>query len=64
MTNKGEVNMENWVVVQRDKESGEEKLFLDGTGWHVSKRAAELAAQIRKEIVSDKYEVFIRQTDT
>ena len=53
--------MRDWIVVQRNKETGEEKTFYsDGT----SKKIAEMAADIRTKIVSaqsDKYEVFTRQ---
>ena len=53
--------MEKWEVVQRNKETGEEKTFYsDGA----SKKLAEMAADLRTKIVSaksDKYEVFIRQ---
>lgn len=53
--------MENWEVVQRNKETGEEKTFLGNASWNTSKATAEKGAEIRKMIVSDKYEVFIRQ---
>ena len=53
--------MENWEVVQRNKETGEEKTFLSNRGWNTSKATAEMGAELRRKIVSDKYEVFIRQ---
>ena len=52
--------MENWQVVQRNKESGEEKTFLGNTTWNTSKETAEKGAELRRMVVSDKYEVFIR----
>lgn len=52
--------MENWEVVQRNKETGEEKTFLNHP-WYVSKETAEKGAELRRMIVSDKYDVFIRQ---
>lgn len=52
--------MENWEVVQRNKETGEEKTFLN-LPWHASKETAEKGAELRRMIVPDKYEVFIRQ---
>ena len=54
--------MENWEVVQRNKETGEEKTFLNHP-WHVSKETAEKGAELRRMIVSDKYEIFIRQVE-
>lgn len=53
--------MENWQVVQRNKETGEEKTFLGDAEWNTSKETAEKGAELRRMIVSDKYEVFIRQ---
>ena len=53
--------MENWEVVQRNKETGEEKTFLNNRRWNTSKATAEKGAELRRLIVSDKYEVFIRQ---
>ena len=32
--------MENWQVVQRNKETGEEKTFLGDTTWNTSKETA------------------------
>ena len=52
--------MENWQVVQRNKETGEEKTFLGNTAWNTSKETAEKGAELRRMVVSDKYEVFIR----
>lgn len=52
--------MENWQVVQRNKETGEEKTFLGNTTWNTSKETAEKGAELRRMVVSDKYEVFIR----
>lgn len=55
--------MENWEVVQRNKDTGEEKTFLNHP-WHVSKETAQKGAELRRMIVSaDKYEVFIRQAE-
>lgn len=55
--------MENWDVVQRNKETGEEKTFLHHD-WNVSKITAEKGAELRRMIVpSEKYDVFIRQID-
>lgn len=53
--------MENWQVVQRNKETGEEKTFLGDDEWNTSKETAEKGAELRRMVVSDKYEVFIRQ---
>ena len=53
--------MENWQVVQRDKETGEEKTSLGDDVWNTSKETAEKGAELRRMVVSDKYEVFIRQ---
>lgn len=54
--------MENWQVVQRNKETGEEKIFLNNRSWNTSKATAEKGAELRRMIVPhDKYEVFIRQ---
>ena len=53
--------MENWQVVQLNKETGEEKTFLGNTTWNTSKETAEKGAELRRMIVSNKYEVFIRQ---
>lgn len=53
--------MENWEVVQRNKETGGEKTFLNNRHWNTSKATAEKGAELRRMIVSDKYEVFIRQ---
>lgn len=53
--------MENWEVVQRNKETGEEKTFLNNRKWNTSKVTAEKGAELRRLIISDKYEVFIRQ---
>ena len=53
--------MENWQVVQRNKDTGEEKTFLGDDEWNTSKETAEKGAELRRMIVSDKYEVFIRQ---
>ena len=52
--------MDNWQVVQRNKETGEEKTFLGNTTWNTSKETAEKGAELRRMVVSDKYEVFIR----
>lgn len=53
--------MDNWEIVQRNKETGEEKTFLKHP-WPTSKETAKKGADIRRMIVSqDKYEVFIRQ---
>ena len=52
--------MENWQVVQRNKETGEEKTFLGNTTWNTSKETAEKGAELRRMVVSDTYEVFIR----
>ena len=52
--------MENWQIVQRNKETGEEKTFLGNTTWNTSKETAEKGAELRRMVVSDKYEVFIR----
>lgn len=52
--------MENWQVVQRNKETDEEKTFLGNTTWNTSKETAEKGAELRRMVVSDKYEVFIR----
>ena len=52
--------MENWQVVQRNKETGEKKTFLGNTTWNTSKETAEKGAELRRMVVSDKYEVFIR----
>ena len=54
--------MENWEVVQRNKETGEEKTFLNHP-WNVSKETAEKGAELRRMIVSDKYKIFIRQVE-
>jgi hypothetical protein len=54
--------MENWEVVQRNKETGEEKTFLNYP-WYVSKETAEKGAELRRMIVSDKYEIFIGQVE-
>lgn len=55
--------MENWEVVQRNKETGEEKTFLH-FDWNTSKTTAEMGAELRRMIVpSEKYDVFIRQID-
>ena len=53
--------MENWQVVQRNKETGEEKTFLGDDKWNTSKETAEKGAELRLMIVTDKYEGFIRQ---
>ena len=53
--------MENWQVVQRNKETGEEKTFLGDYKWNTSKETAEKCAELRRMILSDKYEVFIRR---
>lgn len=53
--------MENWEVVQRNKETGEEKTFLNNRTRNISKSTAEKGAELQRSIVSDKYEVFIRQ---
>ena len=55
--------MENWEIVQRNKETGEEKLFMHDVGWNVSREAAEKVAEIRRHMCSDKWEVFIRQIE-
>ena len=55
------MNAENWEVVQRNKETGDEKTFLNNRSWNTSKATAEKGAELRRMIVSDKYEVFIRQ---
>lgn len=53
--------MENWEVVQRNEETGEEKTFLHHD-WNVSKATAEKGAELRRLLVpSAKYDVFIRQ---
>lgn len=44
--------MENWQVVQRNKETGEEKTFLDDVEWNTSKETAEKCAELRWMIVS------------
>ena len=54
--------MENWEVVQRNKETGEEKLFLK-CPWPTSRETAEKGAELRRMIVSEKYEVFIRKVE-
>ena len=46
--------MENWQVVQLNKETGDAE-------WNTSKETAEKGAELRRMVVSDKYEVFIRQ---
>lgn len=53
--------MENWEIVQRNKQTGEEKTFLGNCPWNTSKATAEKGAELRRLIVSDKYEVFICQ---
>lgn len=53
--------MENWEVVQRNKETGEEKTFLSNRNWNTSKETAEKGAELRRMLVSEKYDVFIRQ---
>ena len=53
--------MENRQEVQRNRETGEEKTFLGDDKWNTSKETAEKGAELRRMIVSDKYEVFIRQ---
>lgn len=54
--------MENWEIVQRNKQTGEEKIFLGNCPWNTSKETAEKGAELRRMIVSnDKYDVFIRQ---
>ena len=53
--------MENWQVVQRNKETGAEKTFLGDDKWNTSNETAATGAELRRMIVSDKYEVFIRQ---
>ena len=53
--------MENWQVVQLNKETGEEKTFLGNDEWNTSRKTAEKGAELRRIVVSDKYEVFIRQ---
>ena len=55
--------MENWEIVQRNKETGKEKLFMHDAGWNVSKETAEKGAEIRRYMCSDKWEVFIRQVE-
>ena len=55
--------MENWEIVQRNKETGEEKLFMHDVGWNTSKETAEKGAEIRRMMCSDKWEVFIRQIE-
>jgi hypothetical protein len=54
--------MENWEVVQLNKETGEEKIF-GKLPWNTSKETAETRAALRRMIVSDKYEIFIRQAE-
>ena len=54
---------ENYEIVQRNKETGEEKLFLHDLPWNVSLEAAEKGASIRRRMCSEKWEVFIRQVD-
>jgi len=54
--------MENWEVVQRNKETGEEKVFAKYP-WRTSRETAEKCAELRRMIVSDKYEVFIRRSE-
>lgn len=53
--------MENWQVVQLNKETGEEKTFLGDVEWNTSKETAEKGAELRRMVVSDKYEISIRQ---
>ena len=52
--------MENWEVVQRNKETGKERIFYHPP-WNTSKDTAQKGANLRRMLVSDKYEVFIRQ---
>ena len=54
--------MENWEIVQLNKETGEEKIF-GKFPWNTSKETAEKGADLRRMIVSDKYEIFIRQVE-
>lgn len=55
---------ENWEIVQRNKETGEEKLFMHDVGWNVSRETAEKGAEIRKHMCKpEKWDVFIRQVD-
>lgn len=54
--------MENWEIVQRNKQTGEEKTFLGNSPWNTSKETAEKGAELRRMIVSnEKYDVFIQQ---
>ena len=52
--------MENCEIVQRNKETGEERTF-GHFDWNTSKDTAQKGAELRRMLVSDKYEVFIRQ---
>lgn len=55
------MNMENYEIVQKNKATGEEKIF-DNPYWGMSKETAEAGANVRRLIVpADKYDVFIRQ---
>ena len=49
-------------VNERNKETREEKTFANYP-WHTSKETAEKAAELRRMIVLDKYEVFIRKAE-
>lgn len=53
--------MENYEIVQKNKATGEEKIF-DNPYWGMSKETAEAGANVRRLIVpAEKYDVFIRQ---
>ena len=56
--------MENWIIVQTNKKTGEEKYFLKDNPWNNSKETAERGAELRRLIVSsDDYDVSIRQVE-
>jgi len=52
--------MESWEVVQKNKITGKEKVFLSND--FTSQKTAELGAKLRRMLVSaDKYDVFVRK---
>lgn len=58
-----EVKLEfNWELVERNIETGKEKIYVDGSSEETAKAALELRKLVNDARgVSDKYELFIRQ---
>lgn len=53
---------DGYVVVERDKITGDEIVFFEEDGWDLSKELAEIGAELKRfaNKNDDRYEVFIR----